>query len=128
MRSTEFVVDVDARQVDQGGVFTGDECSDAVEQEMLQPRPPAVGPQMLERGDDAGGGERPALGRDFGGGIEANRILGLASVEVAYVIDARARDGVEDVLCEIAVRVDDRYSVTGIDVAHCEIEQERALA
>ena len=43
---------------------------------------------MLERRDDAGGGERPTLGRDTGRGVEADRILGLAGVEVAHVIDA----------------------------------------
>ena len=74
-----------------------DERRDAVEEEVLQPRSPAVGPQVLERRDDAGGGERPALGRDPGRRIEADRILGLAGVEVAHVIDARARDGVENV-------------------------------
>ncbi len=83
---------------------------------------------MLERGDDAGGGKRAALGRDLGRGIEADRILGLAGVEVAHVVDARARDGVENVLGKVAVRVDDRNALPREDVAHGEIEEERAFA
>ena len=83
---------------------------------------------MLERRDDAGGGERAALGRDPGRRIEADRILGLAGVEVAHVIDARARDGVENVLGEVAVRIDDGDALARVDVAHGEIEQERAFA
>ncbi len=62
---------------------------------------------MLERGDDTGGGECPAFGRDPGRGIEADGILGLAGVEVADIIDAGARDGVENILGEVAVRIDD---------------------
>ena len=83
---------------------------------------------MLERRDDAGSGKRPALGRDPGRGIEADRIFGLASVEVAHVINAPARDGVENVLGKIAMRIDDRHALSCTDVAHGEIEQERALA
>src|SRR5580700_6685210 len=95
---------------------------------MLKARSPAVGPQVLERRDDAGGSQRPALGRDPGRGIEADRIFGLAGVEVAHIINALAGDGVEDVCGEIAVRVDDRHSLPCADVVHGEIEQERALA
>ena len=93
----EAIVGVETRKIDQGRVLARDERGDAVEKEMLKARSPAVGPQVLERRDDAGGGQRPALGRDPGRRIEADRILGLAGVEVAHVVDARARDGVENV-------------------------------
>ena len=59
--------------------------------------------------------------------IEADRILGLPGVEVAHVIDARTRDGVENVLGQIAVRIDDGNALSRDDVAHREIEEERAL-
>ena len=112
----------------QGRVLARDERGDAVKEEVFEARPPAVGPEVLERGDDAGGGERPALGRDPCRGIEADGMLGLARVEVAHVVDARARDGVENVHGEVAVRVDDGDALARIDVAHGEIEKERALA
>ena len=78
--------------------------------------------------DDAGGSERAALRRDPGRRIEADGILRLAGVEVAHLIDARARDGVEDVLGEVAVRIDDGDAFACINVAHCEVEEKRALA
>src|SRR4029077_14229931 len=95
---------------------------------MLKPRSPAVGPQMLERRDDAGCRQSPALGRDPGGGIEAGRKLHLARVEVAYVVDPRARDRIEDVVAKIAVRIDDGDALTGVDVAEREIKEERRFA
>ena len=61
-------------------------------------------------------------------GIEADRPLRLARVEIAHVVDARARDGVEDVVREVAVRIDDGDALAGIDVAHGEIEEERRFA
>jgi hypothetical protein len=59
------------------------------------------------RRHDTRGCERAAFGRDPGRGIEADGIVGLAGVEIAHVVDARSRFGVENVLGEIAVRIDD---------------------
>ena len=124
----EAIVGVETREVDQGGVLARDERGDAVKEEMFEARPPAVGPEVLERRDDAGSGERAPLRRNLGRGVEADRVLGLAGVEVAHLVDARARDGVENILGEVAVRVDDGDSLARIDVAHGEVEEERALA
>jgi len=124
----EAVVGVEARQIDQSGVLARDERRDAVEKEVFEARSPAVRPEVLERRDDAGSGERAPLRRYLGRGIEADRVLGLAGVEVAHVVDPRARDGVKNVLGEVAVRIDDGDSLARIDVAHCEIEEKRALA
>ena len=122
------IVGVEPRQVKERRMLARDERRDAMEKKMLQPRPPAVGPQMLERRDHAGGGEGPALGRDLGRGIEADGILGLSGIEVAHVIDARGWNGVENVGCEVAVGVDDGNSLPRVDVAHREIEEERRFA
>jgi hypothetical protein len=70
----EAVVGVEARKIDQGRVLSRNKSRDAVEKEMLKARSPAVGPKVLERCNDAGSGQRPALGRDPGRGIEADRI------------------------------------------------------
>ena len=123
----EAVVGVEARKVDQGGMLTRDERGDAMKKEVLKARAPAVGPEVLERGDDAGSGERSPRRRYLGRGVEADGILGLAGVEVAHLVDAGARDGIENVLGEVAVGVDDGDTLARIDVAHREIEEKRAL-
>ena len=70
----------------------------------------------------------PAFGSDLRSGIEANRVLGLAGVEVTYVVDARARDGVEDVLGKVAVGVDDRHSLACDDIGHGKVKEERRFS
>src|SRR5579872_1733869 len=95
---------------------------------MLQPRTPAVRPQVLESGDNAGGGQRTTCGDNHGRGIKADRILRFASIKVADLVDARTRDGVENVLGEITVRIDDRNALTCDDVIHREVKEERAFA
>src|ERR1700722_8377622 len=124
----EAIVGIEACEIDEGRVLARNKRRDTMEKEMLKARSPAVGPKVLERGDNAGGGQRPALGRNPGRGIESDRILGLAGVEVAHVINTPARDSIENVGCEIAVRIDDRDAFSRIDVVHGEIEQEGALA
>jgi hypothetical protein len=124
----EAVIGIETCEIDEGGVLARNERRDAMKKEVLKARAPAVGPQMLERGDNAGSGQRPALGRDSGRGVEADRLLGLAGVEVTHVINASAWDGVENVCGKIAVRVNDGDAFSRIDVVHGEIEQERALA
>jgi hypothetical protein len=66
--------------------------------------------------------------RDAGNRIEADRTLRLASVEVAHVIDARARDGVQDVECEIAVRIDHGDALPCQDVAQGQVVEECRFA
>ena len=68
------------------------------------------------------------FGCDPGRRIEADGILRLAGVEVAHLVDARVWDRVEDVLGEVAVRIDDGDAFARINVAHGEVEEKRALA
>jgi hypothetical protein len=95
---------------------------------VLQSRPPQIRPQVFEGGHDAGSGKRSPLGRDPRRGIEADRPLAVGHVEIAYVVDARARDGVEDVERQVAVRVDHGDPLPCHDVAHGEVEEERRFA
>ena len=124
----ETIVGVETSQVDQGGVLAGYERCNAVKEEMLKPWSPAVAPYMLERRYDAGRGKRAALWSDFSRRIEADWIFRLGGVEVAHVVDARARDGVENIGREIAVWIDDDGTFARENVGHGEIEQQRALA
>ena len=79
---------------------------------------------MLEGGHDAGGGECPALGRDTRYRIKADRTFRIGHVQIAYVVDARARDGVENVEREVAVGINYRDALSPADIPHRQIEQE----
>ena len=68
------VVGIEARKINKGGVLARDERRDAVIEEVLKPRPPAVGPEVFECRDDAGGGKRPTFGCDPGRRIKADGI------------------------------------------------------
>ena len=121
----EGVVRVEAGEIDEGRVLAGDQRGNAVIEEMFEARSPAITPEMLERGDDAGGGKRAPRWRDSGSRIEADRILRLPGVEVAHLIDTRMRDGVENVLGQVAVWVDDGDALSRDDVGHRKIEEKR---
>ena len=127
-RARNCLVGVDARQVDERGARRRKQRHDAVEQEVLQPRSPALAPEVLEGGDDAGGGERVALGRDVRQRIEADRPLGIGGVEIADLMGAFGRDAIRDRLGEVAVRVDDGDALAGDDVVHGQVEKRRALS
>ena len=70
----ETIVGIETCEINQCGMLARNERREAVEKEMLKARAPAVGPQVLKDGDNAGSGQCPALGRDPGRGIEADRI------------------------------------------------------
>jgi len=96
---------------------------------VLKPRSPALGtPQVLERGDDAGGGKRLALPRHPSYWIEADRVLHVGHIEVAHLVCSLRWDGVDDRLGKVAVRVDDRNSLPRHDVVHGQVEQDGAFA
>src|SRR5665213_2899136 len=83
---------------------------------------------MLESRHYAGGGERPALGRDTRGGIEPDRLLRVGRVEIAHVIDARTWDGVENVERQVAMGVNYSDALSPADVPHRQVEQKCAFA
>jgi len=57
----KILVGIDARQIDERWPRALKESGDAVKEPVLKTRPPALAtPQVLERGDDAGGGKRKA--------------------------------------------------------------------
>src|SRR5712691_6557140 len=101
--------------------------SNAVIENMLGARPPAVRLQMFERGDNAGRSERSALRRNPGC-IEADRPLGLGRVEVAHIIDAGVRDRVEKIEGSVPMWIDKGNPLPCADVAHREIAHERGFS
>ena len=101
--AAEIGVGIEARQVNEGGARQVEERTHPVVKEVLGPRAPAVAPEVLERRHDAGCRQRPAAGRYGGDWIEADRLCGVADIEVAHIIRAAARDAVNDALGEVAV-------------------------
>ncbi len=60
--------------------------------------------------------------------IESDRMLQVGGIEICHVLNALARNVVEHVRREIAVRVYDADAVPGADVLENEIVKERRLA
>ena len=100
------LVGVEPRQVDERRPRTRQQCGDTVEQKVLQPRPPALRPQVLEGRDDAGGGQRVAFRRNARQRIEADRKLRVGNVEVADLVRPLGRQGVDNGFGQVAMRVD----------------------
>jgi hypothetical protein len=121
-------VGVHAGQIDERGIGRAQQRGNAMKKKVFQPRPEALAPEVFEGGDDARGGERPALGRKLRQRIEADRMLAIAGIEIAYLIGACGRNAIRHRLGEVAVRVDNGDPVAGDDVVHGEIKQGRGLA
>ena len=103
----KLVVGVEPRQVDERRPRTREQRGHAIEQKMLKPRPPALGPQVLEGRDDAGGGQRVAFRRNARQRIEAHRKLGVGDIEIAHLVRPLRRQGVDNGFGQVAMRVDD---------------------
>ena len=123
MRDAKFFVGIEPRQVDERRPRALKESGDAVKKKMLKARSPTLAPQVFERRDYAGGGERMALARHTSQRIEADRTLRVAQLEVAHLVCSLGRDGIDDRFGKVAVRVDDGDPFPSHDVVHGEVEQ-----
>ncbi len=63
-----------------------------VAEDVLQPRAPTVAVELLERGDDGGGDERPLVRLSAGEQVEREGIVSVAGVEEDHVVRAVAGD------------------------------------
>jgi hypothetical protein len=124
----EFVVGIEQREVNEAGSWAREERSDAVIKEVFKPRSPTVPPQVLECGNHPRRGERLARWRNTSKRVEPDRKFGVGDVEVAHLVCALGRHGVDNGFGKVAVRVDDGDPLAGINVVHGEIEQRCALA
>ena len=125
---TELLVGIEAGQVNECCARCAQKCRDAMKKKMLQTWSPTLAPEVPERGDHAGGGERMALGRNVRKRIEADGTIGIAGVKVADTVGAFRRDAIRDRLGKVAVGVDDGDAFPGHDVVHGEVEERRALS
>jgi hypothetical protein len=69
----------------------------------------------------AGGDPVPPLRRHILQEIEADRMLQVSRIEKDYVVGTRRRDMIEEIVTEIAVRVDDADACTSVNVLEDEI-------
>ena len=69
----------------------------------------------------------PVVGRSRAQEIEPDRMLQVRRIEICHVLDAPARDVVEQIRREIAMRIDDADSMPGTDVLENEIVEKCRL-
>lgn len=113
---------------EEGGVPAVQEGGHRVVQDVLQPRAPRVPPDPLERTDDPGGDEVAVVRRDVRQDVQADGELQVGRVEVHEVVGPLRRDVVQDLIREVAVRVDEADAVPEGDVLHDHVMQEGRLA
>src|SRR5712692_11853158 len=89
----ESFVGVEPRQLDEAHARARKERGNPVVEKMFKPWSPTVPPQVLERGDNARGRERVALGWDARQRVESDRKLGIRDVEIANLVRPLRRQG-----------------------------------
>ncbi len=83
---------------------------------------------MLERRDDTGSGKGMPRARHVRQRIEADRMLRVGNIEIANVMHAAARHGVDNRVGKIPMGIDDAYPLPRMDVVHGEIEKKRRFS
>ena len=84
----ELVVDQKAGEHQQGRARHVEQSAHGIGQDVIEPRPPAVGPDVPERGDHAVGDDWLEIIRHLGQGIEADRPVGIGRVDVDEIVGA----------------------------------------
>ena len=124
----EPVVDQEAGEHQQRRARYIQQGADSVGKNIVEPRSPAVRPDMAECGHHAIGDDRLEIGRHKGEGIESDRPRGIGGIDVDEIVGARARNLGERRFGEVAVGIEQRNAFAGNKVLADEIEQEGALA
>src|SRR5438132_7489018 len=102
-------------QINEGWPRADKQGRDTLEQKMLQPWPPTFRPEVLECGDDAGGGERVPVLRHAGKGIKSDGEIPISDVKIAHVMDAPMGDGVDNGVGKVSMRVEYRNALARKD-------------
>jgi hypothetical protein len=82
-----------------------EERGQGVPQDVFKPRPPARAPYPAEGGEHSGDHEMLLVARHLRQEIQAHRLRQVAGVEVEDFVRASARDGVENITRQVAVRI-----------------------
>ncbi len=70
----------------------------------------------------------PLIRRGASDQIKSNRIVQSGGIEVRHVLDTAARDEVEDVRGEVAMRINDANTVTCFNVLENQIAEQSCFA
>src|SRR5207249_4184661 len=106
--AAELVIREKPKDVGQGRLGLIEEGEEGVPEQMLEARPPGVGPEFFEHLEEARGGERPLRRRHAGERVEAERGAPVRDVEVHEIAFATRGDGLDEPLDEIAVWIEER--------------------
>ena len=122
------LVDEQAGEHEQGRARNVEQGAHRIGENVIEPWPPAVRPDMPEGGHHAVGDDRLEIVRHAREGIEADRPLKVGGVEVDEIIRARAGDMRERGFGEVAMRIEESQALAGDEVLPDQIEQEGAFA
>lgn len=114
-------------QAEERGVRAMRQRGDGVVQDVFQPRPPAFLPQAFESAHDARGDEVTVFWRGLGEQIEPDGVIEVARVKIDRLLGPLRRDVQEQILRQIAMRVDETDAVALLDELEDEIAQQRGL-
>ena len=116
-----------AVQAEERGVRAMRQRGDGVVQDVFQPRPPAFLPQAFEGAHDAGGDEVTVFRRGLGEQIEPDGVIEVARMKIDRLLGSLRRDVQQQILREIAMRVDEADAMALLDELEDQIAQERGL-
>ena len=115
-RHPEGLVDEQTGEHEQGRTRNVEQGAHGVGENVIEPRPPAVRPDMPEGRHDAVSDDRLEIIRDARQGIEADRPLKIGGVEVKEVIRARPGDMREGSFGQVAMWIEERQPLAGDEV------------
>ena len=95
---------------------------------MLQAHTPGIMEDLLKDLKQSGRNQGSLFWRHILQGIEADRMVGIEYVEIDQIISPSRRELSYDSLSEVAVRIEERQSLTAADVMFDEDPEERRLA
>ena len=116
-----------AIQAEERGVRAMRQRDDGVVQDVFQPRPPAFLPQAFEGAHDAGGDEVTVFRRGLGEQIEPDGVIEVARMKIDRLLGPLRRDVQQQILRQIAMRVDEADAVALLDELEDQVAQERGL-
>jgi hypothetical protein len=120
-RHAERLVDQQAGEHQQRAAGHVEQGTYRIGQDVVEPRPPTVGPDMPECGDDPIGDDRLQLLGDGGEGIEADRPLAVGRVYIDQIVGAASRHVEQHGFSEIAMRIEQSEPSAGDEVLRDQV-------
>ena len=90
----------------------------------LEPRPPGIAPQALERTDNAAGDQLAFIGRDVGEKVQPDREVEVGGIEIHQVVCAPGQNVIQRIVRQIAVWINELDAMAGSDTLHDEFDQQ----